>query len=639
MARNGNDGIVEADHQPIDMQALLDSLPTFVTVIDPALTILSVNRTVAGLPHADVVGKNMLAFVDTAFHEVARNCVLSVLQTGRPSSFESKAAGPNDTMAWYDNRVGPIVLKGEIAALSVLGTDVTAQRRVLNALKESEERFRVMFESHNAVMLLIDASSGRIVDANRSAARFYGYELDDLRAMSIQQINMLSGKEVAACRARADSLEQNDFVFPHRRANGEIRTVRVDSSPINVQGRTLLFSIIHDITERIVAAEERTRLEEQLRHAQKMDAVGRLAGGVAHDFNNLLTVITANVALLLDELPEGEPLSVSLSDIADAAQRATGLTRQLLTFTRKQVLEPRPVDLNQLLVRMEWLLRSAVGDDIEVVWELADEAVWVAGDPGQLEQIAINLAVNARDAMPRGGVLRVSTQACSGPSDSCPHVGAGEFVVLSVADNGHGMDEDTLNRAFEPFFTTKEEGRGTGLGLATVYAIAEQHGGSTALRSKVGQGTTVEVCLPRRAAPSVGGALRPKSNMPPPGKETVLVVEDDEKVRSVACRMLRKLGYDVLEAACGAEALVFVEAHDGPIALLITDVVMPGMNGREVADAVRQKSPTTKVLFTSGYTADAIAEKGVADEGIAFLGKPYTLKAIGAKVRALLDDG
>jgi signal transduction histidine kinase len=393
--------------------------------------------------------------------------------------------------------------------------------------------------------------------------------------------------------------------------------------------------------ERIRTDEAQRALEEQLQQAHKLDGLGRLAGGVAHDFNNLLTVILSHAQLAEAELPPGSPLRELVAPIREAAERASGLTRQLLAFARKQVVKPRVLDVNEVIADVARLLRRLLGESVAV--ELRPgEAIWpVRADPGQLEQVLVNLAVNARDAMGGKGVVTIATArtVLGAPEARALGVEPGDWVLLSVQDEGAGMDEPTLRRAFEPFFSTKGE-RGTGLGLATCHGIVQQAGGRIWAESAVGHGSTFHVLLPHHAAVeslTPGPAPRPAAAPSRRGPATVLVVEDEDAVRWTAVLALRRAGHRVLDAPDGPAALAIARTHEGPIDLLLTDVVMPGMNGREVAEQVRRLRPGVQVLFVSGYAEDDLLRRDAADRGVPVLQKPYTPDELGVWVSELLD--
>jgi signal transduction histidine kinase len=382
--------------------------------------------------------------------------------------------------------------------------------------------------------------------------------------------------------------------------------------------------------------------EEQLRQVQKIEAMGRLAAGVAHDFNNILTAITGHSELLLRQLDAGDPRRKNAEQIEKVAHLAAGLTRQLLIFSRKQVIEPRVLDLNAVILDIKKMLRRLIGEDIEFCTLLDPAAGHIKADPGQIEQVIMNLAVNARDAMPNGGKLTVTTANITPDKNhlkNFPDMDAGDYVMLAIADTGTGMSEEVKAHLFEPFFTTKPSGKGTGLGLATCFGIVKQNTGHINVQSELGSGTTFKIYFPQ-----VLSAIEPLRvrNLPTGvagGNETVLLVEDEPVVRELAVATLREKGYTVVEAVNGEEGLRLARQHDGKIDLVLTDVVMPVMGGKEMADALRTSHPDTKVLFTSGYTEDALGHHGVLRPGILFLPKPYLTATLARKVREVLDEG
>jgi signal transduction histidine kinase/CheY-like chemotaxis protein len=384
---------------------------------------------------------------------------------------------------------------------------------------------------------------------------------------------------------------------------------------------------------------EQRHLEEQFRQSQKMEAVGQLAGGIAHDFNNLLTAILGNTQLLLRDLPPGDAKRGDVEEIRKASERAASLTRQLLAYSRRQMLQPEILDLNVVVVEMDKMLRRLIGEHITLATVLASDLGRVRADPNQIEQVIVNLAVNARDAMEAGGKLTIETANVElDDAFAQAHLGAvpGSYAMLAVTDTGHGMDATVRAHLFEPFFTTKEVGKGTGLGLATVYGIVKQSGGYISVYSETGRGSSFKVYLPRietaadhSATPSRGGPAR--------GSETVLVVEDEPAVLSLSCRALEAQGYVVLRATDAETAQRIVERHGGTIHLLLTDVVMPGLSGRELADRLTVKRPGIRVLYMSGYPGDAVVQHGALPSGTAFLQKPFSPDGLARKVRDVLD--
>jgi PAS domain S-box-containing protein len=511
------------------------------------------------------------------------------------------------------------------------------RKRAEDALRVSEGRARALFDTVHLIVLGLDAH-GTVDYVNPFFLQLTGYTREETigqpwieRFLPKGQQNHMLGVFLELVDQGFHPHYQNSIVTK----SGEERTVAWNNTVLrDAQGRpTGTLSIGEDITEK-------HRLEEQFRQAQKMEAVGRLAGGVAHDFNNLLTVITSYSALLLEDLGPTDPRREDLNEILRAATGAAGLTRQLLAFSRQQVLEPRVLDLNEVVGAAGKMLQRLIGEDVELVTVLAPDLGWVKADPGQIEQVIMNLAVNARDAMPDGGKLTIETSNAElndAYARRHPPLSPGEYVLLSVSDTGIGMDEVTRTRLFEPFFTTKAQGRGTGLGLATVYGIVKQSAGFIWVYTELGHGTTFKIYLPRVHEDPV--AAQPAASTEVRGSETIVVAEDAEGVRAVVQNVLRRNGYTVLPAPDGQTALDLVGTHPEPIHLLITDVIMPGMSGRQLADRLRDLRPGLKVLFVSGYTDDAIIRHGMLEPGIAFLQKPFTPESLTRKVREVLDQG
>ncbi|MDE3164320.1 MAG: PAS domain S-box protein, partial [Acidobacteriota bacterium] len=420
----------------------------------------------------------------------------------------------------------------------------------------------------------------------------------------------------------------------NRRKDGSLCETDATISPIrDPSGKLTGFvSASRDITAQV-------SLENQLKQAQKLESIGRLAGGVAHDFNNLLTVINGYSEMAAARLPEGDGLRDLLHQIRKAGDRASALTRQLLAFSRKQVIEPRRVHLNELIVESAVMFRRIVREDIEISTDLHPEAGDILADPGQLHQILMNLVVNARDAMPSGGSLTLrSARADLAPADaaSLPGIAPGSFALIEVADTGVGMSDEVQQKAFDPFFTTKPEGKGTGLGLSTVYGIVRQAGGWIQVESQPGAGSTFRIGFPALPPPDAQPGEIPHLSGQSAGNETILVVEDQEDLRRLVVALLERFHYHTLEASSADAAVRLAEHHEGPIHLMLTDVIMPGMTGRQAADRLRPVRPDMRVLFMSGYSDEIISREGVLDPGIDFLAKPFTAEALARKIRAVL---
>jgi two-component system cell cycle sensor histidine kinase/response regulator CckA len=503
-----------------------------------------------------------------------------------------------------------------------------------------------LFSSGDMVAALLDSAaqailsvgpSGDIVLANRRAEEMFGYSRQELLSMKVEGLlPHAHGQSHVQHRSRY-------FGSPHtrpmgigmdlmaRRKDGTEFAVEVSLSHVQAEGASFAIAFVSDISQR-------KQLEEQLMHSQKMEAVGRLAGGVAHDFNNMLTVISGYERMILDELTEEDPLREYAGEVLEAANRAAELTSQLLTFSRRQVIQPRVMNVNTVLTHVEKMLRRLIGEDIELTLKLDEEVGNIRSDPSHIEQAIVNLAVNSRDAMPDGGRILIETaNAHLDENYARTHLGVkpGDFVMVAVSDTGHGMDAETRVRIFEPFFTTKEQGKGTGLGLATVYGMVKQNGGDIWVYSEPGAGTTFKLYFPRVSEPA-DVSNKQKVDLERAGGEMLLLVEDEKSVRELTVRMLQRLGYEVLAAASGEEALQQSAAHAGRIAMMITDVVMPGMNGPQVAAALRASRPEMKVLFLSGYTENSVVYHGVLEAGLDFLPKPFSREALAQKIREML---
>ena len=528
------------------------------------------------------------------------------------------------------------LLSGEIDAV----VDSKSKTPVLlskaqEALRESEERYHVIFDASPLPMWLYETPSLRICAVNQAAIDLYGYSPKDFLEMTLYELR--SPAEAERLRKLfADTPEPpvrwDTGVWVHRKKDGTPMDMEIHTHLVVVGGRPMRLSVQIDITEQ-------RRMEQQLRQSQKMEAIGQLAGGVAHDFNNLLTAILGYSDLLATEVGQKSPLLDSIDEIRKAGQRAAALTGQLLAFSRRQILEPKVLDLNALVANLEKMLRRLIGEDVRLITVLDRVIGRVRADAGQIEQVILNLAVNARDAMPKGGLLTIATQDVDlDEAYARNHVTVrpGSYVMLAVTDTGEGMSTETKSHLFEPFFTTKGQGKGTGLGLPTVYGIVEQSGGYVWVSSEVGRGTAFKVYLPRVAAElevrKIGIAKAPAG-----GAETILLVEDEQSVRALIRKLLVRNGYTVLDAGGGQEALETALRHTGPIDLLLTDVVMPEMGGSELAGRIRSLRSEIKVLFISGYTDDVIVRQGLVAEALSFLQKPFTPNALALKVRQVLD--
>jgi len=517
--------------------------------------------------------------------------------------------------------------------LDELSARANAADAALRELESSEARYRLMFDNSPLPKWMYDVHSLRFLEVNGTAVREYGYSREEFLAMTIKDIRPVEDVPQLLALPRAEPGVRSFGVWRHQRKDGSIINVEVTAHTFEYKGRPCRLAICQNVTERL-------RLEEQLRQSQKMDAIGRLAGGIAHDFNNLLSVIIGYSAMVLADMTPGEPMRADLEEIRKAGNRAASLTRQLLTFSRQQVVQPQVLNLNDILSGVDQMLQRILGADIDLIALPAESLGNVLADPGSVEQVVMNLVVNARDAMPRGGQLTMETaNVVLDDTYAREHIGVvpGPHVMLAVTDTGIGMDRATLSRIFEPFFTTKVQGKGTGLGLATVFGIVQQSRGSVWVYSEPGKGTTFKVYLPRVDAPAdvLTEVASPTALR---GTETILLVEDDDQLRALAVEILHKQGYHIIAARNAGEALLHSENHPGTIHLLLSDVVMPQMSGPELATRLGRTRPEMKVLVMSGYTDDSIVRHGVVEKCMAFLQKPITPDSLATKVRQVLES-
>jgi two-component system, cell cycle sensor histidine kinase and response regulator CckA len=522
----------------------------------------------------------------------------------------------------------------ELAARTALAVD---NARLYRAAQEADERYGMLFGSNPQPMWVFDVDSLAFMAVNDAAVRHYGFNREEFLSMTI--MDLLPPEDAPGLHHGLErtGLQRGDVALAqHQRKDGSIIDMELVSHEMELDGRRARLVLATDISERTRTRAALHQSEEQLRQAQRMDAAGRLAGGVAHDFNNLLTTIRGFSDLLLRDTPGDDPRRKDVEQIRKAADRGALLTRQLLTFGRSQSLDPRPIELNSVVTNMEGLIQRLIGADIKLATQLRPGLGEVKVDPAQLEQVLVNLVLNARDAMPAGGTLTIETgeRMISG-STRGRSVKPGRYIVLAVSDSGSGMDGDTLSHVFEPFFTSQAPGNRAGLGLSIVYGIVKQSGGVVRVSSEPGQGTTVKVFLPRVEGYQPAAIEAPTSVR---GEETVLIVEDEDGVRELLWKILTEHGHTVLEARHGRDALTVAGGYNHPIHLLVTDVVMPEMGAGELVDRLLTKRPNLKVLFISGYTNDEVLRRGVTRSDSEFIQKPFTPQDLMQKVRELLDN-
>ena len=595
---------------------------------------------------------------NSEYHTFGETCAgsdLVVLETKKPLRFD-EAGNLKGKIVYLDVYKAPFWdEKGNLIGTVGCARDITREKqmeedrkRAEQELRESEEKYRTVVESSMDAIMLLTPEEG-FLSGNSAAVKIFGCK-DEKEFTSQTPQNLfsqyqpdgtLSSEKDKQIMAIAMEKGSHFFEWTYKRMDGQEFPATVLLTKMELQGRRMLQAMVRDITEHKKAHEERKKLEARLRQAQKMEAIGLLAGGVAHDFNNLLTVIIGNAQLALMNVIKDKSLRKEIEEIEKAGERAASLTSQLLAFSRKQIVQPDILDINELLTNMEKMLGRLIGEDVELVTIPEPELWQVEADPGQMEQVIMNLAVNATEAMPKGGKLSIET-ANIDLSENYFHEHAvknepGSYVMLTVSDTGSGMDKKTQEHIFEPFFTTKEVGKGTGLGLSTVYGIVKQNNGFVWVYSESGQGSTFKVYLPKAKGDTEPEEKEQTLVDDLSGSETVLIVEDDDGLRKFAQEVLLRHGYRVLDAENGEDALSVSQAHEGPIHLMITDVVMPRMGGRETTERLQPLYPQMKVIYMSGYTDNAIVQHGVLAPGLNFLEKPFTPESLARKVREMLD--
>jgi PAS domain S-box-containing protein len=635
---------------------VMEAMPDGVLVVDEAGQIRHINgqaERLFGYGPEELLGQPVELLVPEAMragHRAHRAEFFSAGKT-RPmgSGLDLYACRKDGSRVAVD--VSLTVVESEEGRVAiVIVRDVSERAGLVAALRRSEERYRMLVENASEIFYRVhlrdDPDRGEVEFVSQQSEALTGHGPQDFLSDPTLWLDSVHPDDRAAVLARTEAILASRTAGTRtyrirNAARGDYHWIDDRIIPwMDAEGKVAGFQgVARDVTERMEAEEDRRRLESQLRQAQKLEAIGRLAGGVAHDFNNLLTVILGCGEVGLAEIDPVSPVHHDLKEIVEAAHRAASLTQQLLAFSRRQTIAPRVLDLNAQLKGIERMLQRTIGEDVDLIFALREGTWPVSLDRSQLDQLVVNLAVNARDAMPDGGSLTIETGNAILDDNYCSaHAGAspGAYTVLTVSDTGHGMDSATLEHIFEPFFTTKEEGKGTGLGLATVYGIVKQNQGYITVYSEPGQGTTVRIYIPRYLGKPDLAAPAAVPAPPAGGHEVLLLVEDNEQLRRLTRRLLERLGYTVLEANDPEHALALCAEHEGQIDLLLTDVVMPVMNGARLSEGVTALRPRIKTLFMSGYPASIIARRGLLHNGIQHLQKPFDANTLALRIREAL---
>lgn len=624
-------------HPPTDIWArTFDAINDIVTIQDSSRYIVKANMAAHQffkLKEGELIGKHCYE-IFTGMSEPCGNCpLLTTLKTG---GRHSAVISHEKLGKVFEVNLSLILATSDGEKYLVhVACEITEELLQKKNLQESNDRFAKAFESSPAPMSISEIDSGLYIDANQQLLKMLGYTREEVIGRTSKEIGIWQdpeARDIAVALFSKDGAVSNYPVMFLTKL-GEPRSVLWSAERVTIHGQKLMLSLITDITEQ-------TLLQSQLQQAQKMEAVGRLTGGVAHDFNNILGVIIGYAEIALEDVSPCEKIHDDLSKILDAAERSADIVRQLLTFSRKQTISPKILDLNSAVIGMLKILKRLIGEDIDLIWLPAAGNLLIKMDPVQIDQILANLCINARDAITSAGKITIETTTVCFDSVYCAsHVGfqPGDFVQLSISDNGCGIDKKALNHIFEPFFSSKELGQGTGLGLSTVYGIVKQNNGFINVYSEPGIGTIFKIYLPKNAAGHLAEIEKNVTACSTGFGETVLVVEDEPALLTLAQKMLKWLGYIVLTADRPSQALKIAEEYPKNIDLVFTDVVMPEMTGKELVCLIQSLQPNIKTLYMSGYTTDIIAHNGILDEGINFLQKPYSRNQLAQKIRDILD--
>jgi len=625
------------------LRNLIDSIPDPIYIKDSKSRFVTCNKAIAhlmGVKEPDeLIGKTDFDFYPKALAQRYFKEEQAIMSSGQPviDGEEPLLDMTTGRKGWLLTTKIPLKDRaGKVMGLIGIGRDITSLKQIEQTLREDKQLIEAVMETA-PVLIVLTEPEGNIIFFNNTCEKLTGYDRGEVNKKSISTF-FLPEDWISVVQERFENPNYPEMFKPHENywvtRSGEKRLIEWRCVPVELSGYTkpCILVVGTDITEH-------KQLEEQFLHAQKMEAVGRLAGGVAHDFNNMLTAILGYAELALEKLQSESTLYSYLKEIIQAGEKATSLTSQLLAFSRKQILQPQVLNINDVIKNLERMLRRLIGENIELITVLDPTLEHVRADPTQVEQVIMNLTVNARDAMPEGGKITIETlNVYLDEEYAASHVSVkpGNYVMLAVGDTGVGMDREVLSHIFEPFFTTKRMDKGTGLGLSTVYGIIKQSGGNIWVHSEQGKGSTFKIYLPQVEEVAEAGKKDGVGRKEVRGTETVMVVEDDEQVRDIACRSLNHYGYNVLVAKTPGEALRISSMHNGPIHITVTDFIMPEMNGIELIEKLFKQRPEMKVLYMSGYTDNTIVDYGIFEEGVPFLQKPFTPEIFVHKIRDVL---
>lgn len=639
------------ERSEIHLRTIIDSSPECIRLTDAEGGLLEMNPTGLEMVEADtfeqVAGMKAIDLIKPKYHDAYFDLTKRVFN-GESARLEYEIVGLRGGEHWVEMNAVPLrdICGKIIAALSVT-SDVTGRHQMEEALRKKAAELRLITDTVPMLIAYADTEQ-RYSFANKAFLEWVGKQCDEVSGRTIAEVigeasyERVRSEVEEALAGRASTYERIAYREKASHQGGNPSFVKVSYVPdFDSNGNVLgFFTFILDLTETKMAEEALRESQEQLAQSQKLESIGRLAGGIAHDFNNMLTAINGYSELALRKIALDDPIRRNIEEIKKAGERSAELTNQLLAFSRRQMLQPRVLDINHAISETFVMLKRLIGEDIDLSMKLDSDVGRVSADPGQFAQVLVNLAVNSRDAMPDGGSIVIETKNVEldeGYASNHVAVNPGRYVMIAVSDNGVGMDEQTRNHIFEPFFTTKEVGKGTGLGLSTVYGIVKQSGGNIWVYSEPGRGTTFKIYLPLVTDEATASAAKPMSATFRFGSETILLVEDEAVVRNLSREVLESCGYRVIEAVDGIEALKIAENLDHGIDLLMTDVVMPQIGGRELAEKLSERFPKMHVLFTSGYTDSAAIRHGILNEGTNFLPKPFTFNELADIVRELLD--